>query len=52
MDTIAVDELYGRSIKPLPAADRFRPAMRILGEIPAELLIDTCDDWSDEERLP
>ena len=46
---MTVDELYRRTIKPLPAAERFRLATRILADIPAESLIDDRDDWSDED---
>jgi hypothetical protein len=46
---MTIQEMYEQSIKPLPAPDRLRLATLILNEIPAELVIDDGDEWTDED---
>ena len=46
---MTIQEMYEQSIKPLPAPDRLRMATLILNEIPAELVIDDSDEWTDED---
>ncbi len=46
---MTLHEIYQQSIKPLPTVDRLQLARMILNDIPAELLIDFQDSWSDED---
>jgi hypothetical protein len=46
---MTIQEMYEQSIKPLPAPDRLRLATLILNEIPAELVIDDSDEWTDQD---
>src|SRR5687767_1591961 len=45
----AVDELYARTIKPLPETERIRLAALILNDIAAGSPADEREDWSDED---
>ena len=46
---MSVDELYNQSIKPLSASDRLQLAKLILGDIPDRVVVDYCEEWSDED---
>lgn len=43
------EELYDKSIRSLPAAERLRLATMILKDIPPESIADFNDAWSDED---
>ena len=45
----SIEELYEAQIKHLPSPDRFRLAQLIMGDIPAQSVIDSSDEWSDED---
>jgi hypothetical protein len=46
---MTIQELYDRSIRPLPAAERLRLAALILNDIPSEAVVDYSDEWSEED---
>ena len=47
---VALDELYDRSIKPLPLSERLQLAARILDDIPPQALIDYQTVWSEQDE--
>lgn len=44
-----LDDIYEKTIKPLPAPDRLRLATRILNELPPEAMVDYRTEWSEED---
>ena len=46
---MTTQEVYDRSIKPLPAAERLRLAELILNDIPPQAVVDYSDEWSEED---
>jgi hypothetical protein len=46
---VSIQEIYDRSIKPLPAADRLRLAALILNDIPPQAVVDYSEEWSAED---
>ena len=44
-----LEELYERSIRPLPAGQRLRLATLILNDIPPHSVGEYRDDWSEED---
>jgi hypothetical protein len=46
---MSIQELYDRSIRPLPAAERLRLATIILNDIPPQAVVDYSDEWSAED---
>lgn len=46
---MTAQEVYDRSIKPLPAAERLRLAALILNDIPPQAVVDYSDEWSEED---
>lgn len=45
----AMDDMYERDIRPLPATERLRLARRILDDLPPESVVDYSEAWSDED---
>ncbi len=46
---MTIEQLYERSIRPLPTGERLRLATLILEGIPPEAVADYSDEWSDED---
>jgi protoheme ferro-lyase len=46
---MTVREIYDRTIKPLPPADRLQLATLILNDIPPQSVVDYSEEWSDED---
>jgi hypothetical protein len=46
---MTMQEIYERTIKPLPAADRLRLAALILNDIPARAVVDYSEEWTEED---
>jgi hypothetical protein len=44
-----VNEIYQKTIRPLPAGDRLRLATIILNDIPPQSVVDYSDEWSEED---
>ncbi|MHB2021405.1 MAG: hypothetical protein ACYCW6_31110 [Candidatus Xenobia bacterium] len=44
------DDIYEKSIRPLPASERLRLATRILNDLRPEGIADYGDDWTDDDR--
>jgi hypothetical protein len=47
--SMTIEQLYERTIRPLPTAERLRLATLILEGIPPESVADYSDGWSDED---
>jgi hypothetical protein len=47
--TMTIQELYDRTIKPLPASERLRLAALILNDIPPQAVVDYSEEWSEED---
>ena len=45
----ALDEIYDRTIRPLPPADRLRLATRILSDIKPDCIVDDRQEWSEDD---
>jgi hypothetical protein len=46
---MTIEQLYERTIRLLPTAERLRRATLILEGIPPEAVADFSDEWSDED---
>ena len=46
---MTIEQLYERTIRPLPTAERLRLATLILEGIPSEAVADDSHEWSDED---
>jgi len=46
---MGIEQIYEKTIRPLPAGERLRLARLILDGIPAESVADFSDEWSDED---
>jgi hypothetical protein len=46
---MTLQQLYEQTIKPLPAADRYRLAVLILNDIPPQAVVDASDTWTEED---
>ncbi len=46
---MTVEQLYDEAIKPLPAAERLRLAAMILNHIPPDSVVDSSDEWTEED---
>lgn len=46
---MTVIELYNQTIKPLPPSDRLRLATLILNDIPPQTVVDSSEEWSEED---
>jgi hypothetical protein len=46
---MGIEQIYEKTIRPLPAGERLRLARLILDGIPAEAVADFSDEWSDED---
>jgi hypothetical protein len=46
---MTTQEIYDRTIKSLPPAQRLELATLILGDIPPQALVDYRTEWSDED---
>jgi hypothetical protein len=46
---MTIQEIYDRTIKPLPASERLRLAALILNDIPPQALVDYSEEWSEAD---
>ena len=46
---MTLQQLYEQTIKPLPAAERYRLAVLILNDIPPQAVVDASDTWTAED---
>ncbi|MCR4413831.1 MAG: hypothetical protein NUV77_15535 [Thermoguttaceae bacterium] len=44
-----VEDLYERTIRPLPADQRLRLATMILNDIPPQAVVDYREEWTEED---
>lgn len=46
---MTVEQIYDEAIKPLPAPERLRLATMILNNIPPNSVVDSSNEWTDED---